>query len=319
MALKPPSDIRTIGVIGTGTIGASWAALFMAQGRHVQAWDPADNAEETLHAMIAKAWPVLDELGLVTAGASQDDVVFMESPEAAADGADFIQESAPEILDLKRELYARFEPATRPDVVISTSTSGLLMSDLQDGRDHPGRFVLGHPFNPPHLIPLVEVIGGRQTDPEVVDWTVDFYNAVGKRAIRINKEVPGHVANRLQAAIWREAIHLASEGVASVEDIDAAIAYGPGIRWALMGPNLTFHLAGGPGGMRNFVELLGPATASWWADLGAPSLTPEVKQILIDGVEDEVKGKSVPELVAIRDQRLLAVLKALRDSEPEDR
>ena len=317
MTRKKPSDVETIGVIGAGTIGASWAAYFMAQGRHVQAWDPAEDAAEKLKSMIAGAWPVLNDLGLVVEGADQDNLTFCETPEQTATGADFIQESAPERLEIKREIYDRFEKALEPDVIVSTSTSGLLMSDLQQGRLHPERFVLGHPFNPPHLIPLVEVLGGEKTDPAVVDWTVDFYNAIGKRAIRLNKEVPGHVANRLQAAIWRESIHLAAEGVASMDDIDAAIAYGPGIRWALMGPHLTFHLAGGPGGTRNFVEHLGPAVASWWEDLGTPELTDEMKQMLVEGIEDVTKGKSVAELVKSRDDRLLPLLKTLRDSDKD--
>ncbi len=308
-------DIKTIGVIGAGTIGSSWASYFLATGRDVHAWDPADGAADKIRAFVENAWPSLETLGVVADGASPDRLTVFDKAADAAEAADFIQESAPERLDIKQALYADLEPATRPDVVISTSTSGLLMSELQAGRSHAGRFVLGHPFNPPHLIPLVEVLGGKATDPAIVDWTVDFYNAIGKRAIKVNKEVPGHVANRLQAAIWREAIHLAVEGVASVDDIDAAVAYGPGIRWSLMGPHLTFHLAGGPGGMTNFVEHLGPPVASWWDDLGSPQLTDAVKKTLIDGVADEVSGKTVPELAATRDRRLLAVLKALKDSE----
>lgn len=312
---KSAKDIKTIGIIGAGTIGSSWAAYFLAAGYDVTAWDPADGAADKIKAFVDNAWSALETLGVVVDGATPDRLTVTTTSAEAAEGADFIQESAPERLDIKHALYADFEPACRPETVISTSTSGLLMSDLQAGRIHPGRFVLGHPFNPPHLIPLVEVVGGKETDPAVVDWTVDFYNAIGKRAIKVNKEVPGHVANRMQAAIWREAIHLAVEGVASVEDIDAAIAYGPGIRWSLMGPHLTFHLAGGPGGIKNFVEHLGPPTASWWKDLGSPSLTDDVKQTLIEGVADEVAGKSVPELAATRDRRLMAVLKALKDSE----
>ena len=310
-----PQDIRRVGIIGAGTIGSSWAAYFLATGRDVDAWDPADGAEDKIRSFVENAWTALDALGVVQEGASLARLTVHGTAAEAAATADFIQESAPERLEIKRALYKDLETVMRSDVIVSTSTSGLLMSDLQAQCLHPERFVLGHPFNPPHLIPLVEVLGGAKTDPKAVDWAVDFYNAIGKRAIKVNKEVPGHVANRMQAAIWREAIHLAVEGVASVEDIDAAIAYGPGIRWALMGPHLTFHLAGGPGGIENFVEHLGPPTASWWADLGTPALTDEVKKTLINGVEDEVRGKTVPELAAIRDRRLLAVLKTLKESE----
>ncbi len=307
-------NIKTIGIIGAGTIGSSWAAYFLATGRKVHAWDPVDGAEEKIRSFIENAWAALDGLGVVVEGASLDNLVVEKTAAAAAEPADFIKESAPERLDIKQALYKDFEPAVRPEVVISTSTSGLLMSDLQRETQNPERFVLGHPFNPPHLIPLVEVLGGEKTDPAVVDWMVDFYNAIGKKGIKLFKEVPGHVANRMQAAIWREAIHLAQEGVASVEDIDAAIAYGPGIRWALMGPNLTFHLAGGEGGMANFVEHLGPPTSSWWADLGTPSFNEDVKKMLVSGVDEETKGKSVKELVAIRDKRLLALLKTLNET-----
>ena len=212
------ADIKTIGIIGAGTIGSSWAAYFLATGRAVHAWDPAEGSEKKIRAFVDNAWPALEALGVVVNGASPDKLTVESTAAAAAGPADFIQESAPERLDVKLALYKDFEPAVRPEVVISTSTSGLLMSDLQKDTQHPERFVLGHPFNPPHLIPLVEVLGGSKTDPAVVDWTVDFYNAIGKKAIKLFKEVPGHVANRMQAAIWREAIHLAQEGVASVED-----------------------------------------------------------------------------------------------------
>jgi len=308
-----PAEIGTVGIIGTGPIGASWAALFLAQGKNVVAWDPAETAEPRLRAFVDNAWPALEALGLKP-GADRGRLKYLATAAEVAAAADFIQENAPERMDVKRELYAQIEPAARPEVIISTSSSGLLMSELQEGRDHPERFVLGHPFNPPHLIPLVEVLGGRATDPAVVDWTVPFYDAHGKKAIKLLKEVPGHVANRMQSAMWREAIHLAVEGVASVADIDAAIAYGPGLRWALMGPHKTFHLAGGEGGMPHFMDHFAEVNESWWKTMGQPHLTPEVQQTVIDGVADEVQGKTIPELASERDKLLLALLKTLKET-----
>lgn len=310
-----PSEVKTIGVIGTGIIGSSWATLFLAQGRDVTAWDPKTNAQSDLYDFVNNAWPTLKELGTVVETASPDRITFCNNPESAVEQADFVQESGPERLDIKRKLYKSIASAIGDQVVISTSTSGLLISDLQKGQSYPQRFVLGHPFNPPHLIPLVEVLGGRETDPNVVDWTIKFYNEIGKKAVKLNKEIPGHIANRLQAAIWRETIYLALEGVASIEDIDAAISYGPGLRWALMGPNLTFHLAGGEGGMANFVETFGPSISHWWNNLGHPDLTEETKFTLINGVNHQVGKKTIRDLVKLRDKRLLALLKALHESE----
>jgi 3-hydroxyacyl-CoA dehydrogenase len=223
-----------------------------------------------------------------------------------------VQESAPEDKALKRTLYESFDGLLPGDAVLASSTSGLLLSELQAGRRGRERYVLGHPFNPPHLIPLVEVLGGTDTAPEVVDWTLAFYDAHGKTAIRLNKEVPGHLVNRLQAAIWREAIDAVVSGVASVEDVDKAIAYGPGLRWALMGPHQIFHLAGGPGGMRNFLEHFGPNIEDWWRDMRDVSLTPEVKATLMDGIEAECAGRSVETLAAERDARLVDLLEMLK-------
>lgn len=312
-----PRQAARAAVIGCGTIGASWAATFLARGLEVAAWDPAPDGEAKLAAFIEKAWPALETLSL-SPDADPGRVSFFDSPAAACRGADFVQESAPERLEVKRELYPEIEAGAAPETVLASSTSGLLISEIQKGARHPGRFVLGHPFNPPHLIPLVEVLGGRESDPAAVDWAVEFYKSLGKAPIRIAREVPGHVANRLQAAMWREAVHLVAEGIASAEDVDTAISQGPGLRWALMGPHRTFHLAGGPGGMANFLEHLGPATESWWADLGNPQLTPEVKQALLDSVEAENAGRSVAELAAERDRRLLILLAALNQSGEEN-
>jgi len=311
MKLPRPETVERVGIIGAGTIGASWAAHFLARGMDVQFWDPAPGSEARVRRFVADAWPALERLGLAP-GADAARLHYCGELEAALVNVQFVQESAPEDKALKLALYERFDAALPEDIVLASSTSGLLLSELQAGRAARARFVLGHPFNPPHLIPLVEVLGGAETAAQAVDWALDFYDTHGKVAIRLNKEVPGHLVNRLQAAIWREAIDAVINGVATVEDVDKAIAYGPGLRWALMGPHQIFHLAGGPGGMRNFLEHLGPNIETWWRDMREVSLTAEVKSALIEGVDAESAGRSVETLVAERDARLLDLLELLQ-------
>jgi carnitine 3-dehydrogenase len=305
------AGVRRVAVIGAGTIGASWAAWFLARGLAVTASDPAPEAEAFVRRYVAEAWPALTRLGLA-AGAAQAALTFARDPVAALAGADFVQESGPEREDLKKDLFQKMDGALDPAILIASSSSGLLISRIQDGLRHPERCVIGHPFNPPHLIPLVEVVGGGQTAPQAIERAMAFYAAVGKHPIHIKKEVKGHLANRLQAALWREALHLVAEGVAEVADVDAAIAHGPGLRWAIMGPHLTFHLAGGTGGMEHFMSHLAGPVASWWPDLGAPDLTPALKQKIIEGVRAEAAGRSIADLAAARDRVLLDILEAVR-------
>lgn len=307
-----PPAIRRVAIVGAGTIGASWAALFLARGLEVVVSDPAPDAESLTRARVQAAWPVLAELGHVLPGASADALRFEPELEAALAGADFVQENAPEREDFKTSLFARMDAVLPPHVIVASSSSGLIMSRLQSQCRHASRFVIGHPFNPPHLIPLVEVVGGEQTSADTIDRCIAFYRNLGKYPIRLNKEVPGHIANRLQAALWREAIHLAAENVASVADIDAAVSQGPGLRWALFGPHMTFNLGGGAGGLANFMDhLLGPVQ-TWWDDLGAPDVTPELQQRLIAGVNAEAGPRSIADLVQARDAQLTALLKTLR-------
>jgi carnitine 3-dehydrogenase len=303
------AGIERVAVIGTGTIGASWVALFLAQGLEVVAYDPAPDAEGLLRQRVEAIWPVLSRIGPV-ASSPFDRLTFVETPGRAAAGSQFVQENGPEREDLKCVLFRELDAAAPAETVIASSTSGLLMSRLQEACAHPERCVIGHPFNPPHLVPLVEVVGGGRTSQKTIDQAMAFYAAVGKRPIHIRKEVKGHVANRLQAALWREAVHLVSEGVASVADIDQAIASGPGLRWARMGPHLTFHLAGGRGGMEHFLGQFSGPMQSWWKDLGTPELTPELCRKLVDGVLEEAKGRTIPELEAERDAHLIALLSA---------
>lgn len=304
------TEVRRVAVIGAGTIGASWAAYFLSRGLSVGVSDPSPGAPDLLRRMIENAWPVLMRLG-GKADADPGAFSIHADPAAALEGADFVQENAPERLEIKQALLQRIDAALPPDVVIASSTSGLLASRLSERCAHPGRVVIGHPFNPPHLIPLVEVVGGAKGSPEAVAAAMAIYRAIGKHPIEIRKEVPGHLANRLQAALWREAVHLVAEGVASVADVDAAISEGPGLRWALMGPHATFHLAGGHGGMDHFLHHLLPALESWWQDLGSEAtVAPDVQRALVQGVAEETGGAGIAELARRRDAALVRLLEA---------
>ena len=301
-------SIRRVAAIGTGTIGASWTAVFLARGLTVSASDPAPGAETFLREFVATAWPSLARLSPLPAEPPWAALSFHTQPEAAVVGAEFVQESAPEREELKRTLLARLDAVLDPEIVIASSSSGLLMSRVQIDCRHPERCVVGHPFNPPHLVPLVEVVGGVKTGSATIERALAFYTAIGKQPIHIRREVPGHVANRLQAALWREALHLVAEGVASVADIDTAISAGPGLRWALMGPHLTFHLAGGVGGIDHFLDQFAAPMADWWETLGKPTLTSELQERLAAGIAAETAGRSIAELATWRDLFLVDLL-----------
>lgn len=299
--------IEQVAVIGTGVIGASWAAYFLAQGLRVSAWDPGPEAETKLRRAIDEHWPLLTRMGLAPR-ASRDALTWHATLAGALAGAGFVQENGPEREDIKQALFRDMDAALPPEVVIASSSSGLLMSRVQSVCAHPGRVVLGHPFNPPHLIPLVEVIGGEQTTPVAIETAMAFYRAIGKRPIHPKKEVKGHIANRLQAALWREACHLVDTGVASVADIDDAIAYGPGLRWAAFGPFLNLHLSGGAGGIAHLLDHLGPPIESWWDDLGDPRLTDTLKARIAEGVAEALAGRSNARIEAQRDALILGIL-----------
>lgn len=298
---------HAVAVIGTGVIGASWAACFLSHGLDVLASDPAPGAEAALRRAVDAHWPALETMGLAP-GAAPERLRFCTSPEDAAAGAGFVQENGPEQLGLKRELFRRLDAAALPGVPLASSSSTLMVSEFQDSCAEPGRVVLGHPFNPPHLIPLVEVVGGRLTTEAALDRAMAFYAACGKRPIRLKREMRGHVANRLQAALWQEAFHLVQEGVASVADIDTAIAHGPGLRWALLGPFLNLHLSGGAGGMRHTLDHLGPPTEAMWRDLGSVRLTEAVKADVVQGTDEELRGLSLDGIVRQRDAVLVQLL-----------
>ena len=303
------SDFSHTAVLGAGVIGASWTALFLASGRQVSIYDPNPNIAKSVHEYVQNAWPVLTQLGLTEQG-NPDNVSFYSSAEEAVEGAAFIQENVPERIEVKHALYREIESVLDANAVIASSASGLTLSEMQAGFDDPSKLVLGHPFNPPHLIPLVEVMGNDKTATGKVEKAEAFYKAVGKVTIRVNKEVPGHVANRLQAAVWREAIHMVASGVASVEDVDTAMWAGPGLRWAVMGPHMLFHLGAGEGGLEAFCERYTDSFNRWWDDLGELHLTEDIAKQLVQGVEQESGNVPAAVLSKKRDEMLAAILAA---------
>ncbi|SLN65132.1 L-carnitine dehydrogenase [Roseovarius albus] len=308
------TDTSHTAVLGAGTIGASWTALFLASGRSVAVYDPSLEAEILVRSYIEQAWETMSELGLTKRG-NPDRVSFHPSAASAVEGAGFVQENVPERLPIKQATFAEIEPVLGDSSIVASSASGLTLGQMQDGWQNPSNFVLGHPFNPPHLIPLVEVMGNDKTRVGVVEATETFYEDIGKVTIRVNKEVPGHVANRLQAAVWREAIHLVQSGVASVGDVDKAMSAGPGLRWAVMGPTTLFSLGAGAGGLAAFCDHFSDTFNGWWNDLGTPTLTPEVSEMLTQGLMEEIGDNSINNLAAQRDTAIVKLRKALAESE----
>lgn len=309
--MKQPNEVTHVAVLGAGTIGASWTAWFLSRGMQVAVSDPNPAAEAYVRRFVANAWPTLRQLGM-TDGASPDAWRFHATPGDAVRKAEFVQENAPERMAIKRRLYAEIEPALPDEAILASSSSGLIMSELQHGLRAAPRYAIGHPFNPPHLIPLVEVVGGKATAPETIAWCLAFYRHIGKQPIHIRKEAPGHLANRLQAALWREAVNAVITGLASVQDVDTAITAGPGLRWAIMGPHMTLHLGGGEGGMAHMLDQFRPAFETWWQTMHTPSLTPDVCQQILDGVAAEAHGRSIQELSHQRDALLVGLLELLR-------
>lgn len=301
-------SINRVAIIGTGVIGASWAALFLAKGLSVVATDVAPDAEVKLRQFVEAAWPALTKLGL-TLGATQSNLTFTANLPAAVADVDFVQENGPERIDFKKKLYSDLDLLLAPEVIIASSSSGLTMSEIQAAcKMHPDRCVIGHPFNPPHLIPLVEIVGGNKTSEATIERASAFYRRLGKRPVRLHKEVPGHVANRLAAALYREVIYLVADGVVDVADVDDAVCWGPGLRWGVMGPNMLYHLGGGPGGIEHFFEQFTGPMSALWKVLGSPDLTSDLGEKIISGVHAEVGSRSIPALEELRDKTLLGLL-----------
>jgi 3-hydroxyacyl-CoA dehydrogenase len=295
-------------VVGTGVIGASWAAQYLARGLDIVATDPAPDAEANLRKYVDEAWEQLEEIGL-SAGASRDRLTFTKDMGQALAQADFVQENGPERPDFKMKLFADMDEATPVDSIIASSSSGITPSVMQSDCKHPERVIVGHPFNPPHIIPLVEVVGGTKTSPEAIQQAMRFYSSIGKKAIHLHKELPGHVANRLQAALYREILYLIEQGVLSVEDTDTAVSYGPGLRWGVMGQSLQWHLGGGAGGIDHFMEQLMDPLAAMMKTLGNPEVTPELKQTIVEGVTREAAGRSVDELAREENEVIIGLLR----------
>jgi 3-hydroxyacyl-CoA dehydrogenase len=300
--------IRRIAIVGTGVIGASWAAQYLACGIDVIATDPAPNAEENLRKYVDEAWEQLTAIGL-SPGASRNRLSFTTNMKDALSKADLVQENGPERPDFKIKLFADMDEAAPVDSIIASSSSGITPSVMQSQCKHPERVLVGHPFNPPHIIPLVEVVGGTKTSPEAIERAIAFYGSIGKKAIRLHKELPGHVANRLQAALYREIMYLIQNGVLSVADADDAVSYGPGLRWGVMGPSLQWHLGGGPGGIKHFMDHLMDPLAGMMKALGTPDITPELKQTIVDGVLREAGNSSVDQLAEKEDHVLVGLLR----------
>lgn len=311
MPFFDPARVRRVAILGTGLIGAGWAALFLARGLEVHAVDPAPGAEACLRETIAGMWPSLVALGQAEGEPAFSRLSFAAAPGPGLADAVLVQENAPEKLDLKRVLFAEVERFVGSETILASSTSALLIGDIQTACARPSRCIAAHPFNPPHILPLVEVSGGPATDPAALDWAMAFYIWLGKKPVRLAREIEGHIAGRLGAAMWREAISLVEEGIATVADIDAAVRYGPGPRWATTGCHLVYHLGGGPGGIEQYLEHLGDSQQRRWEDLGSPRLTERVRRAIAAGVAAEVGDRDVADLAAERDAKLVELIRTL--------
>ena len=300
--------IRRIAIVGTGAIGASWAAEYLARGFDVVATDPAPNAESTLRKLVDEMWKDLTTIGLLK-GASRDRLSFTSNMREALSGADFVQENAPERPDFKMKLYAEMDEVVPLDSLLASSSSGITPSVIQSQCKHPERVVIGHPFNPPHIIPLVEVVGGDKTSPDAITQAISFYASIGKRPIHLKKEIPGHVGNRLQSALYREVMYLVEQNVLSVADADDAVSWGPGLRWGVMGPSLQWHLGGGAGGIKHFMEHLMDPMVAGFKGLGNPQVTPDLKRTIAEGVLQEAAARTIDQLAQEENRLLIGLLK----------
>lgn len=310
-----PTKVKNVAIIGAGVIGGGWAAHFLRWGMNVTVWDPDPAAEGKLRERLETAvWPKLQRLGLKD-GASLDKLAFAPTLAEAVANAEFIQENTPERLPIKISTFQQIDAACPPDTIIASSTSGYLMTEMAIDLKHPERCVVAHPFNPPYLMPLVEVVAGKETSEAAHDWAIAFYKATGKQPLKLTKEVPGFVADRIMEAVWREILHMIDNDMASVYEIDAAVRYGPGIRWALMGPLTVLHLGGGEGGMAHLIHQFGPSLQAPWTFLEAPELTDELANKVIEGCDEVTNGRSIRNLEEERDELLIRMIEMLDQSE----
>lgn len=308
MLNQDPARVRNITCIGAGPIGGGWAAHFLAQGYQVTSYLHDASEYDALMRLLETAWASLEQIGLAD-NASLDNFQYTTDLAEATENAEFIQESVPEVLKLKQDLYKTLGDIVDANVVIASSTSGLSMTDIQANCATPERTVVAHPFNPPYLLPLVEMIGGENTSAECIAWTERFYKVSGKSPLVMKKEIPGFIATRLQEAIWREALHMVANGEATVEQIDQAVVNGPGPRWALMGPCEIFHIGGGEGGMAYCLDQFGPALKLPWTRLVAPELTAELRQAMIDGCAEMTEGQDFASLSRKMNDGLVKIAK----------
>ncbi|MGY9008407.1 MAG: 3-hydroxyacyl-CoA dehydrogenase NAD-binding domain-containing protein [Rhodobacterales bacterium] len=307
------NSVKTITSIGAGPIGGGWTAHFLAQGYNVNAYLHSENEIKAFKSILQTAWVSLSELGLAE-GASIDNLNITTNLEESLKGTDFVQESAPERLEIKQALYQKLGELVASNVVISSSTSGLTMTEIQKQCSTPERTVIGHPFNPPYLLPLVEIVGGKKTNPEAVNWASEFYKSAGKSPLVMKKEIPGFVATRLQEALWREALHMVSNGEATPADIDNALINGPAARMAVQGQCMAFHVACGEGGMATNLDQFGPALKLPWTRLKAPELTKDLRDKMVDGCAEMAGDQHFGKMAEDRDRKIVAVLNAIKSS-----
>jgi len=305
--MSQTKPVRRIAVVGTGVIGASWSALYLSRGFDVVATDPAPNAEAALRKYVDEAWTPLSKFGLAD-GASRDRLTFTPSMRAALAEADLVQENAPERPEFKAKLFAEMDEIAPVDSILASSSSSIPMDVSQANCKHPERCVIGHPFNPPHVVPLVEVVGGAKTSEATIERAMAFYASIGSKPIRLYKALPGHAGNRLQAALYKEILFLVQEGVLSVGDADIAVSYGPGLRWGVMGPSLQWHLGGGAGGIHHFMDHLMDTLTGLMKSLQMPDVTPALKQTVVDGVLKDAGARSVDELAQAENEVLFSLL-----------
>ena len=305
------NKIKTIGLLGTGVIGAGWAARALHTGINVVASDIDPKMEDWINEAVENALPSLQSLTEGITLPPKGKLTFTTDPISMSQQVDFIQENIPEVLDIKRKSLKSIAEVTNKEIIISSSTSGFMPTELQQGMTFPERFIVGHPFNPVYLCPLVEIVGGKETSDKVKKIAKIFYESMGMHTLMLRKEVPGHISDRLQEAMWREILHALNDDIATTGELDESIVYGPGLRWSIMGMNQIYMIAGGKGGARHFIEQFGPALKWPWSHLKAPELSNEIIDRFVEGVEAQSQGKSIREMVRIRDECLVAIQKVL--------
>ncbi len=310
MARPAPDRVTRVATIGAGPIGAGWAAHFLARGYEVNAYIHSMDELATFEQILDTGWVSLQAIGLAD-GASRKKLTVIDDLQLAMEGVEFVQECAPERLELKQDLYAQLDTLVADEIVVASSTSGLTMTDIQKDCKTAQRTVIGHPFNPPYLLPLVEIVGGKKTDPAAVAWASEFYTIAGKAPLVMKKEIPGFIATRLQEALWREALHMVANDEATPQDIDTALINGPAPRMAVQGQCMAFHVACGEGGMATNLDQFGPALKLPWTRLDAPELTRELRDRMVEGCEQAARGRHFTDMAAERDRAIVAILQAI--------